>query len=370
VVSATEAASAKDELAAGLAQGVATLSLNDTVVFTQYVRLVLPLDGYVFWVKSDLVSDSALLNVMGMNTTLFGSPQYEAAQPKTLTVTGCSLHYATRQDNNEDETVGVSTVILTSPEPIQMFNDVQPNTMWVGNYAGDREGDDGPITFAFSQRGRYYKAADLFHYSGTAVIPAFRTQLVDSVESLSQRQLIVSNSLPIWISLNNYFPPYPGFNNTLPLFPSFLVPDNYPPAYGAVHIDPVRTIALQSAPAFDATLGSSQLAEDFVRVTLYGLTNDAAQSFLAAVEQFSYDTCAIGLMNMPVVRDGKRVSPELNVLAMQKFIDFEVSYTQAAARDVARQMIEKTIIGYQVKPLNAIENYGLERYPEDYNYPN
>lgn len=359
MVGVVESSGAKDELAAGLALGVATLSLNDSVTFTQYVRLVLPLDGYVFWVKSDLVTQSALLNALGFNDTQFNQPEFIAAAAPTMTVTGISLHYSTQQQQNEDETVGLSQVILTSPEPIQQFNNIQPNVLWVGEYQGDDEGVDGPITFAFSARGKYYKAADLFHYSGTAVLPVFKTQLVDTLESLSQRQLIVSNSLPIWLALNNYQPPYPGFNNTIPLYPSFLLPDNLPPAYGVIHIDPARTTALQSAPSFNSTLSSCQLAQDFVRVTLYGLTNDAAQSFLAAVEQYSYDTCNIGMMNMPIVRDDKRTQPELNVIAMKKVIDFEVSYNQQAARDVARQMIESTIQGYQIKPLNAIENFGL-----------
>lgn len=346
MVSAVEGAGAKQGIAANLAEGVSTLSGNDEVTFTQYVRLVLPLDGYVFWVRGDIVTPSALLNATTFNRSTFGRTQLVQAPATTITVPG-SFHYSTRQDQNEAETQGLSSVIFTALKPVQQFNDIQPNTMWIGEYGGDREGDDGPITFAFSQRGNYYREADLFHYAGTAVLPVFKTQLIDSVAALAQRQLIVSNSLPIWLALNGYAPPYPGFNNTIPLYPSFLVPDNLPPPYGAVHIDPGATEALQSAPAFGPTTDQWQLAKDRVRVTLYGLTNDAALSFLACVEQYSFDNNTIGITNMPVVRDEKLASPELNVIAMKKTIDFEVTYQQATARQVARQLIEKAIVNYE-----------------------
>ena len=42
-----ETSGAKGQMAAGLAQGVETISLNQEVQFTLYVRIVLPVDGYV-----------------------------------------------------------------------------------------------------------------------------------------------------------------------------------------------------------------------------------------------------------------------------------------------------------------------------------
>ena len=369
MVDVAEAATAKVELAAGLAAGIKTLSLDDSVIFTKYVRLVLPLDGFVFWVKADLLTSTALLNVSPLNTVELDAPQLIASQAATMTVKG-SFHYSTRNDQNEDETVGLNTVIFTSLTPIQQFNAVGENVLWIGTYAGDDEGYDAPTTFAFSNRGRYYKTADLFHYSGTAALPAFLSQLINNPLSLSQKQLVVSNSLPAWLSLNNYAPPYPGFTNAVPLYPSFLVPDNLPPPYGVVHVIPEGTQGLQSAPAFNSVLSQSQLSQDKVRITLYGLNNDAAEAFLAAALQFIYDgvvvngACvdALGLVNMPVIADDKRVQPELNVLAMKKTIEFDVTYNQASVRNVARQMIVNAINGYQVKPLNAVENYGLLPY--------
>lgn len=346
MVSAAEGAGAKQGFAANLAVGVEALSGNDAVTFTKYVRLILPLDGYAFWVKADLVTKSALIGSMGFNSVRFNQPQKIEQSAATVSVQG-SFHYATNVNQNEDETAGVNQVTFTALQPIQQFNDIGPNTLWIGTYSGDIEGFDGSLTFAFSSRGNYHKEADLFHYVGTAVLPVFKAQLIDSLAALSQRQLIVSNSLPLWLALSNYTPPYPGFNNTLPLYPSFLLPDNLLPPYAAVHVDPAQTQSMQTAPWFGPTLSQNTLARDMVRVTLYGLTNQAALNFLDLVLQYSYDYGTLGVMNMPVVRDGKRTQAELLVIAMQKFIDFEISYNQATVRDVARQYLEKCIVDYQ-----------------------
>ena len=325
MVSATEGASAKQGLAADLAAGLAALSEQGAVTFNKYVRLVLPLDGYVYWVRT----------------------------AETLTAKG-SFHYSTIQVQNEAETEGASTVLFSSLVPIQQFNVVSPEALWVGEYGGDREGYDGPVTFAFSSRGRYYQTADLFHYSGTAVLPALKAQLINAPSDISTKALVVSDSLPLWLALNSYVPPYPGFVTGIKLYPSFLIPDNLPPPYGAVHIEPSGTESDQAAPWFGPTLSQLSLSRDKVRVTLYGLTNDQAETFLAAVMQYSYDYDVLGLCNLPTVRDEKRTAPELGVIAMKKTIEFEVSYNQGAVRLVARQMIEKDVNRYLPQPLTAV----------------
>jgi hypothetical protein len=341
---AAEGALAKQQMAAALAGGVENLSAQGSVTFSKYVRLVLPLDGYVFWVKSDLVSQTAMLNMAQFNEVELNEAQIVSANTaQTITVKG-SFHYSTQQNQDEAENEAVNTVIFTAERPIQLFNDLQQNVLWIAEYGGDIENFDGPITFAFSSRGRYYQEADLFHYAGTAVLPAFKAQLIDSVDQLAGRSLIASNSLPVWLRISNYDPPYDnGINNHLQLYPSFLIPDNLLPPYGAVHIPPENTESLQTAPFFNRHLSQFSLARDRVRITLYGLDNEASLSFLAAVLQFSADFNTIGVLNMPVVRDEKRVAPELGVIAQKKTIEFEVSYQQSAVRHVARQMIETAI---------------------------
>jgi hypothetical protein len=352
---AAEGALAKQQMAAALAGGVENLSAQGSVTFSKYVRLVLPLDGYVFWVKSDLVSQTAMLNMAQFNEVELNEAQIVSANTaQTITVKG-SFHYSTQQNQDEAENEAVNTVIFTAERPIQLFNDLQQNVLWIAEYGGDIENFDGPITFAFSSRGRYYQEADLFHYAGTAVLPAFKAQLIDSVDQLAGRSLIASNSLPVWLRISNYDPPYDnGINNHLQLYPSFLIPDNLLPPYGAVHIPPENTESLQTAPFFNRHLSQFSLARDRVRITLYGLDNEAALSFLAAVLQFSADFNTIGVLNMPLIRDEKRVAPELGVIAQKKTIEFEVSYQQSAMRQVARQMIETAVPMVFAQPAASI----------------
>jgi len=68
VSNAYEALGARGPLAADLAEGVIAIGQDQEITFTKYVRLVLPVDGYVFWVKADLVGPSALLNAGRLNS--------------------------------------------------------------------------------------------------------------------------------------------------------------------------------------------------------------------------------------------------------------------------------------------------------------
>jgi hypothetical protein len=249
----------------------------------------------------------------------------------TLNVQG-SLHVLSERRQNEDETAGYNRVILTSANPVVDFNNASPSTMYLATLS------DG-TQYSFSSRGAYYQNADMYHYVGTAVLPAVSNQLITSPNQLLP-DAIVSNSLPFWLSLNTYAPPYPGFTtNGLYLYPSFIVPDNIVPPYGVVHIDPNNTETYQSAPVYDASLTPSSLTKDVVKVTLYGLNNSLSHNFLDCVLQYSFDTNNIGMGNMPVIRDEKRTQTEMAIIAQKKTIIFEVWYQQTTIRDLARQMI-------------------------------
>ena len=287
-----------------LVQGYETLSRDQAVPFTQYVRYVLPLDGFVFWLRT-----------------------------QQITITG-SLHVAIDEHQNEDETIDINRVVFTTKQNVDVFNDIGPNTIWVGETAG--------IRFAFSRRGFFFENAGLYHYDGDAVYPVMESQLVDVGSQLDPAALVVSNSLPAWLAVKNYNPiwldpPNPGIT----LYPSYAVPDNLQPPYGSVHIEPAGTLGLQSVPLLERSATHYQLATDRVRVTLYGLTNSQAQDWFDTVNRYSLDTSAFGMMSTAaILRDGKRPQVGLNILAMQKIIDFEVAYNQVAVRDTALQLIE------------------------------
>ena len=340
MTTAAEAAAAKSQLAADIAAGVNTLSLDQSVTFTKYVRLVLPLDGFVFWVRADLISQSALLNAAKFNKVKGDQAPTIITPAPTLIVKG-SLHYGTTREQNEDATYAQNTVVFTALGPVQDFNQIGPNVVYIATFGPDN------IRFAFSQRKPFYAQADTYHYSGSAVYSTMLSQIVDHPAQFDGAQLVVSNSLPFWLALSQYAPNYVGFTFPTQLFPSYALPDNLPPPYASVHIAPEGTRALQSVPYLDSSLGHHQLAHDNVRITTYGLNNAAIMNFMDCVNQYSLDTDNFGIMNMPIARDDKKTQSELAILAMKKVIDFEISYNQFAVRNAARQLIETAIVSYQ-----------------------
>jgi hypothetical protein len=286
-----------------LGDGLRVLDLDKEVVFQGYTRVVLPIDGYVFW-----------------------SPTVP------YTIKG-SLHFSQEMQQAETETVGFATVLFTSKQQVPEFTKSPINTLFVGSAGGFR--------FAFSQQQGYYEQAGFWHYFGHQVYPALASQLLDQPGQIDPNQAVTSNSLAAWLALNTYKAPYfDGFSNSITLYPSFLVPPNLTPPYGIVHIEPTGTRAIQAAPLLDLNRDHYQLAADTVRVTLYGLQNNAALDFLDCVWQYSLDTGNFGIMNMPIVRDGKRQQSELQAIAMLKVLDFEVDYYQTRVNAVARQLIK------------------------------
>jgi hypothetical protein len=311
--------------------GLRTLSEDQVVNFSLYVRHVLPLDGYVFWLGTG----------------------------HAIPVRG-SVHVSADRRQNEDETIAINRVVFTTGEHIQPFNRIAPDQMWIGEIAG--------VQFAFSHSGPKYRAAGLYHYNGDAVYPALSDLLVPVGMQPPATTLIVSNSLPIWLSLKSYDPIWlvPS-NPCLTLFPSFAVPDNLRPPYGVVHIEPAATRALQltpllgpRAPVGSAALGipegtmlSSthyQLSADRVRITIYGATNQQILDFVDTVNRFSYDYDYIGIMSASPVRDEKRTQAELGIIALKKTIEYEVSYYQTRANDVAQQLLLKAGIVISTQP--------------------
>ncbi|HEY0181255.1 MAG TPA: hypothetical protein VGC09_00470 [Rhodopila sp.] len=307
-----EVLGAKSELAATLAAGLSQISNAQTVVFTMYVRVVLPMDGFVFWVRADLVSATQLKNATGL----------DVAPNATTTVQG-SLHYTSDEHQNDDETITVNRVVFTAPRPVEAMNLVNGQVMFLGEFEG--------IRFAFSRRDAFFKQADLHHYVGDAVYPTMEPQIIDHIETFQSSEIVVSNSLPVWLHLAN------GLG--APIFPAHLVPRNLRPPYMSVDIAPESLRSFQMAPhvALDGTM--TQLVAENVRITMYGMRNNDALDFQRRVNEFSVATDLIGIMNMPVVRDEKRTQVELGVVAMKKSIEFEVSYYQARLRGLALQLI-------------------------------
>jgi hypothetical protein len=280
--------------------------------FDKYARFVLPIDGFAFWVKT-----TTSIKVKG------------------------TLHYATELEQRQDETTAVNRVVFNSEQEVQEFNDVGPTTIYVGRFED--------IRFAFSSRENWFRQAGIYHYVGSAVYSDMATQLVDAASQVPA-DAVVSNSLPIWLSLNGGAAmPFPQGFAPLPLFPSFLVPANFAPPFASVHV--AETSALQAAPYLDSQLDHSQLVRDRVQITTYGARNNQVIDFIDYVNQFSLDTDDMGVMSMTVATDDKRAQPELTILAQKKTIEYEISYYQARARNAARQLITQAHATLELNPV-------------------
>ena len=322
---ASEATGQPNQLATALRQGLNNLSRDQQLVFTQYAKQTISEDGYVFWVTTS----------------------------NTLSVKG-SLHYGTDRSQEEDQTIGMNSVIFSAEAEISELNAINPGTLWIAPW---QTPDGSTIQIAFSSRGAYYEQAGIFHYAGFAVFPALLSQLVNTAADLPAGP-IVSNSLPIFLSAAQELPTLVTSQApTLTLYPSFLVPENIAPPYGVVHIEPSLTSAIQSFPRFrwgqktgtgPYQLPDTQLCRDRVRITIYGFNNQQARQWLNGLIQYSLFTDAFGFMTSPIPRDEKRVQSEIKAVAMKKVIEFTASYYQGAADAIARQLILSASISFSV----------------------
>jgi hypothetical protein len=290
--SVAETSVAPTQLAAGLAAGVNSLSYDQVVVFTLYNKVVSPIDGAVYWVNAAV----------------------SAGTPTVISAKG-SLHYASDSIQGENANNVKNFVIFTSESPVTDFNEMTPTQMYIGEFQG--------VQFAFSKRDKFYKQANLYHYRGFALYSTMVTQVIDSAPDLT---LTVSNSLPLWLSLNQFFPVYP----------SMLTPYNVQPPYAAVHIDPSLTESLAMVPKMGKNSRIDQLASDTVKITLYGVRNDTALDYLYYLLQNDDE---FGLMAPAVIRDEKENQTEFDTIAIKKNIEITVSYYQTRMQDLARQLI-------------------------------
>jgi hypothetical protein len=323
-------------LNASLRAGIELVSGKQQVLFTKYSKRILALDGSAFWVKSSLLGDIA----------------------PSMLIQG-SLHPSADNRQEERQSYSRINVIFTyETDAGQGFNSLGPNDAYIGSLPGI----DGtlPIRFMFSRLG-YYQNAGVYHYSGVAILPTSLPQIIDRLADLDLISAVVSNSLPAWLALNNYAPFY-GFGNTIPLYPSFLVTPNMQPPFGSIHIPPEATEALASTPSLDSVSSHFHLARDKVRVSLYGVRNAEALTFLDCVVQYSRDYNVIGLTNCPIVRDNKEPQVELGTLAMSKTIDFEVTYLQTAIRAIDRQLFIDLPVAVIALPLKDTPTFGPDFY--------
>src|SRR6516225_5355021 len=186
-----EAAGYANPLNSALRAGIENLDRGSTITFTKYVKMVLPLDGFVFWVKADMLSPTALYNAGQFNRMELNAEPRPITPAATITVSG-SMHYATDTQQEETDTIQRNRMIFTSEQDVDFFNEAGPMVMYIGEWDG--------LRFSFSARQPLYLQADIYHYVGDAIYPTMASQIIDNPADVN-RELVVSNSLPIWLML-------------------------------------------------------------------------------------------------------------------------------------------------------------------------
>lgn len=314
--SVADALLGKGPLASALGQAVETISDDETLTFTLYNRAVLPLDGLVFWIAS---------------TT-------------TQTVEG-SFHYAINTEQDEASSQAITEVLFATETQLDNLLTASPMTKWIAIVDG--------LHVAFTRAKNFYDEAGLYHYVARALLPTEASQVIDSPTSLNPSLLIASNSLPAFLLLNTYTPPYycPYIPANLPtLYPSFLVPANLQPPYAVVHVE--RSEAQAPVPWQDANSNPYQLATDDVRITMYGLSNNQAALLRDAIVAFSRDQQVIGIQgDIGAIRDERQPQSDFLIVAQKKTMMLRVSYLQTAVVNFARQVFKQIQTTYTPEPV-------------------
>lgn len=343
--SVSESVGNQGQMAQALKIGLETLDLNQTVLFTLYRRVVLPIDGFVFWVRAELLRPGSLINTFVPNSVTPNQISVVDKGPLQFEAKG-SLHQTTVNKQDPAESFSVNRMIFTSEQRVNDLTEVAPNSMYLAKTDNQR--------YAFSSRSMWYKQADLYHYSGDAVYPTMASQIIDNIADLDLQSVVVSNSLPIWLGLNQFFPVYP----------SYLVPDNVKPPYASVHIGDDDTYPMQSGATHDSTGSRWQLARDTVRVVTYGVRNDTIMDWLDYVNDFTLaNPDVLGVMNSPIPRDAKRWQTEISALAQRKVVTFDASYYQSRIKDVSLQLIREAFIDeFLPAPYSGIPGSGTIGY--------
>lgn len=317
-----ETSGTQGQLASTLHTGLDVIDQNQTVTFNLYRKWVSPIDGYVFWIRADIIKPGAMAPLAETTALTFQAQG--------------SLHHTTTNRQDPDESFSTHHMIFTSKVKVNDLAEIAPDTMYLAETATER--------YTFSSRSMWYRQSELYHYSGDAVYPTMASQIIEDIHDFDMRNVVVSNSLPFWLQFDQLFPVYPAF----------LVPDNIEPPYAIINISDNDTTVLQSAPIRDATGTRTQLTKDVVRVVTYGVRNDKVLDWIDMIVDYGLGNAdKFGVMNSPIPRDSQRGQTEISALAQKKVIHFDVNYYQTRSMEMARQLITKAFLNIIAQPVTA-----------------
>lgn len=286
--------------------GLDDISYNEDVIFHEYRRKVLPLDGFLFWVKTYV----------------------------SRTVSG-SLHVSTHSQSTEIENYDLSQLVFSTTENIHTFHSTQADRVWVGHV--------GPIRFLIGAQKNTFKEAGLFHYSAETIPPSHRPQFIETEAELDGYTPVVGTSLPLFLSLPTDTTPalnWCPWPKDVPVFPSFSAPDNQEPPYIIVHNDPHKVQSAGMGAVDPLTGDTHQILQEHVRLTLVGLPHTQAANVRDYILHWALlHSDVLGIVNTPVLTDEKRALNEASALAMIKTLELDVMYSQNTVRHTALKLI-------------------------------
>lgn len=299
------------QLADTLHTAIDTISSSQKITFRLYIKQVLPLDGFIYWIRADLVNPDELKR-LGLGT-----------QKQSITLQG-SLHRQAVSEQSATASQSLNYIIFTPINQRDDFSVSDPKGLYLGEYDG--------VKFAFSRMESKYTQAGIFHYRGLAVLPTMSTQIIDDPADINT-DLILSNSTPIWMGLTRFGTVYPSFLSPSDMIPPYIV------------VDVKTTTPIQSAPHYGTRY---QHVQDRVKITLYGLNNQQALDYVDYIVTEALETESFGITNSPVVYDDKLNQVEIRVVAKKKTVDFDINYYQHTSSDIALQLIREAFIKLEI----------------------
>lgn len=316
-----------------LIESISQLSGGQLYTFDLYQRLILPIDGFIFWVRASALSpeytgafNTTVYQTMPFNGRRTPAPPLTPVQLAALTFSiNGSLHVSQTIEQDDDETYTRQMIAFTTSEEINDFARLAPDQMFILTIPNGSK-------VAFGSQRNQYQNAGLWTYHGMAVYPALATQIVDDPRVIHPELAIVSDSLPLWLQLST---------PEVPVVPAFLSPLNLLPPY--ITADVRETTAIASAPLYDPETSQTQLVLDEVRFTMYGLNNNAALDFQMALLNGSLSGI-YGISSMPVPVDDKSPQREFQVIAQKKAMALSVNYYQSRVREIAQRYITSAFI--------------------------
>lgn len=343
--------SGSSDKAAGLIAAISLLSAQETYTFELYKRVVLPLDGFVFWIKASELSTyagrkdvGAIYNKNPFAQIAFSALAYEGnLTPKQqerykFTING-SLHVSQEVKQEADATYVNQDVSFTTKTQTINFDEIAPNELYILNIPDGYENRIvGRVAFG-NQRNRY-STAGLWHYHGKVLNSVQASQVVDNANAINPDYAIVSNSLPYWLALSTA---------EIPVYPSYLSPKNLIVPY--VTADIQTTEAIQSWPLVDEYSNQGQLVTDTIEFTMYGLNNAAALDFQLSVLNNS-EHGEYGVQNIPVPVDVKLTQSEFQIIAQKKVMKLQANYYQYRTRAFAIKLINEAKMALTPEPHN------------------